>query len=94
MASSSSEPSDVAQSYSNKASSTAKKNDISIEHAVLEAGNRTDADVEKGGREDKESVVPRADGGKEAWLFLAGCFVFEALVWGKSISPPSPSPQH
>ena len=26
---------------------------------------------------------PRVDGGKDAWLFLAGCFVFEALVWGK-----------
>ncbi len=24
----------------------------------------------------------RADGGKDAWFFLAGCFVFEALVWG------------
>ncbi|KAH8684455.1 major facilitator superfamily domain-containing protein, partial [Tricladium varicosporioides] len=24
----------------------------------------------------------RADGGKDAWLFLAGCFIFEALVWG------------
>ncbi|KUJ12299.1 MFS general substrate transporter [Mollisia scopiformis] len=29
-------------------------------------------------------TIPPADGGKGAWLFLAGCFVFEALVWGKS----------
>lgn len=28
-------------------------------------------------------MVPPADGGKGAWMFLAGCFVFEALVWGK-----------
>ncbi|KAL2069592.1 hypothetical protein VTL71DRAFT_14271 [Oculimacula yallundae] len=27
-------------------------------------------------------ILPRADGGRDAWLFLAACFVFEALVWG------------
>jgi len=26
--------------------------------------------------------LPRADGGKEAWLVLSGCFVLEVLVWG------------
>ena len=26
--------------------------------------------------------LPQADGGKEAWLFLAAGFVVEALVWG------------
>ncbi|KAI9811718.1 MAG: hypothetical protein M1827_005263 [Pycnora praestabilis] len=26
--------------------------------------------------------LPRADGGTEAWLFLAGCFMIEALIWG------------
>jgi hypothetical protein len=26
--------------------------------------------------------LPQADGGKDAWLFLAACFVVEALVWG------------
>ena len=26
--------------------------------------------------------LPEADGGKEAWLFLAGCFTVEAMVWG------------
>ena len=26
--------------------------------------------------------LPRTDGGRDAWLFLVGCFVFEALVWG------------
>lgn len=26
--------------------------------------------------------LPRADGGKDAWLVLTGCFVLEVLVWG------------
>ncbi|KAJ4399162.1 hypothetical protein N0V85_006098, partial [Neurospora sp. IMI 360204] len=28
------------------------------------------------------SQLPPVDGGKDAWLFLAACFVVEALVWG------------
>ena len=27
-------------------------------------------------------VLPRADGGRDAWLVLIGCFTLEALVWG------------
>lgn len=30
-----------------------------------------------------EFSLPQADGGKDAWLFLASCFIVEALVWGK-----------
>lgn len=30
----------------------------------------------------ESAKIPRADGGRDAWLFLAACFVFEALVWG------------
>ena len=26
---------------------------------------------------------PRPDGGKDAWLFLAGCFTIEMLLWGE-----------
>ena len=26
--------------------------------------------------------LPRADGGRQAWLFLTACFILEALVWG------------
>jgi hypothetical protein len=33
-----------------------------------------------------EFSLPRADGGKQAWLFLAGCFFIEALVWGELFS--------
>lgn len=28
--------------------------------------------------------LPPADGGKDAWLFLASCVIFEAISWGKS----------
>lgn len=28
--------------------------------------------------------LPRADGGKDAWLFLAAAFMVETLVWGES----------
>lgn len=27
-------------------------------------------------------ALPPVDGGKDAWLFLAACFVIEALIWG------------
>ena len=36
-----------------------------------------------------EFSLPRADGGKDAWLFLAACFVVEALVWGSSLYLPT-----
>ncbi|KAH6681406.1 major facilitator superfamily domain-containing protein [Halenospora varia] len=29
-----------------------------------------------------EFSLPQADGGQDAWLFLASCFIIEALVWG------------
>ena len=30
--------------------------------------------------------LPPVDSGKDAWLFLAACFVVEALVWGKALT--------
>jgi hypothetical protein len=30
-----------------------------------------------------EFSLPPVDGGKDAWLFLAACFLIEALVWGE-----------
>jgi len=33
------------------------------------------------------SQYPRADGGKDAWLFLAGCFAVEMLVWYVQLKP-------
>ena len=32
-------------------------------------------------REAEQALLPRADGGRRAWLFLAGCFMFKALIW-------------
>lgn len=29
-----------------------------------------------------EFSLPPVDSGKDAWLFLAACFVMEALIWG------------
>ncbi|KAF4628960.1 hypothetical protein G7Y89_g9186 [Cudoniella acicularis] len=40
-----------------------------------------DAENTDGDEENEVANLPRADGGRDAWLFLAGCFVFEALVW-------------
>ncbi|TKX27491.1 MFS transporter-like protein 3 [Elsinoe australis] len=31
---------------------------------------------------DHQSSLPRADGGRDAWLVLLSCFVLEAIVWG------------
>ncbi|KKZ63630.1 hypothetical protein EMCG_02071 [[Emmonsia] crescens] len=46
-------------------------------------------EVDKGGvmhvvqwSQQQEFSPPPADGGTQAWLFLAGCFCIEALVWG------------
>ena len=31
-----------------------------------------------------EFSLPQADGGKDAWMFLAACFMLETLVWGEN----------
>jgi hypothetical protein len=36
--------------------------------------------------EEYDRALPRADGGKDAWLFLAACFMVEALVCTSSDS--------
>ncbi|KAI9873805.1 MAG: hypothetical protein M1830_010590 [Pleopsidium flavum] len=46
----------------------------------VEQGIHDSAQFEDG--QQHEFSLPRADGGKDAWLFLAGCFTVEALVWG------------
>lgn len=47
--------------------------------------NASTRDLEKGinDPDNSDGDIPRADGGKDAWLFLAACFLFEALIWGK-----------
>lgn len=33
--------------------------------------------------EQEQATLPPVDGGRQAWLFLVGCFFIEALVWGE-----------
>ncbi|KAM0807521.1 putative Major facilitator superfamily domain-containing protein, partial [Seiridium cardinale] len=35
---------------------------------------------------EQEFTLPAADGGQDAWLFLAACWAVEALVWGFGFS--------
>lgn len=41
-----------------------------------------------------EFSLPPVDTGRDAWLFLAACFVIEALVWGEQVlsRPPHVPP--
>lgn len=41
---------------------------------------------QSGNEQLHEFSLRRADGGKDAWLFLAGCFTLEALIWGTSLN--------
>jgi hypothetical protein len=53
---------------------------LPVDNGDLENANQ----VRPGSTESSQSTkVSRADGGRDAWLFLAACFVFEALVWGE-----------
>lgn len=47
-------------------------------HSTTESGTATPVALPP--RQDFS--LPRADGGKDAWLVLAACFFLEALVWG------------
>lgn len=61
-----------------------------IELSTIAVPNDEGQDLETlnvfGRAEDGEVFsLPPADGGKDAWLFLASCVVFEAVSWGKSV---------
>ncbi|KAI1826236.1 MFS general substrate transporter [Xylaria intraflava] len=43
-------------------------------------------DQDRNSSQNPEFSLPQADGGKDAWLFLAACFVVDALVWGYTFS--------
>lgn len=64
-----------------------EKPEVQASVTVLEIQLSKDStrDLEEGrtSSDNAEDDLPRADGGKDAWLFLAACFVFEALIWGK-----------
>ncbi|KAL9594616.1 MAG: hypothetical protein Q9179_005309 [Wetmoreana sp. 5 TL-2023] len=60
-------------------------NDLSRQYAY--EGSNTDYDgfrrrIRSQSNNRREFTLPQADRGKDAWLFLAGCFMVEALVWG------------
>ena len=48
----------------------------------LDADGQAAEPIERG----QAFSLPEADGGRDAWLFLAGCFMVEAMVWGASLS--------
>jgi hypothetical protein len=41
-----------------------------------------DADVKDSNETAEKDNLPRTDGGSAAWMFLAGAFVIEAVMWG------------
>ena len=68
------------------------------EHVPIQLANLSDAPAAQLGSRvqlppDEDGVetrplagsfsLPRVDGGKDAWFFLAAAFMSEALVWGK-----------
>jgi hypothetical protein len=61
-----------------------------IELSTIAVRNENDQDLETlnvfGRAEDGEVFsLPPADGGKDAWLFLASCVIFEAVSWGEFV---------
>ncbi|KAL8925028.1 MAG: hypothetical protein Q9208_003712 [Pyrenodesmia sp. 3 TL-2023] len=60
--------------------------DILREDRAPDANNDQEGLRRRFGRSRTESLreytLPEADRGKDAWLFLAGCFLVEALIWG------------
>lgn len=68
-----------------------------IELSTVAVPNDEGQDLETlnvfGRAEDGEVFsLPPADGGKDAWLFLASCVVFEAVSWGKSVAMVAQNP--
>jgi hypothetical protein len=64
-------------------SSTAVESSIELE---LHSRHHGHHDGETGEDRSVEFSLPPVDRGKSAWLFLAGAFMIEALVWGKCIN--------
>lgn len=65
--------------------------DIALNHLREERQHDENYDLHNGLRRrvranseaPREFSLPEADGGRDAWLFLAGCFMVEALIWGE-----------
>lgn len=75
--------------------SDAEKSEVKavLAHFEIPLSNASTRDLEEGinGTDNTDGNVSRADGGRDAWLFLAACFLFEALIWGKRSSPYRPT---
>lgn len=52
-----------------------------------EPNERLESVPDQHSMDSTEPWIPRADGGTDAWLFLAACFVIGALVWGEEDVP-------
>lgn len=67
---------------------------VSVESQDSETGsiNIRSSRIQDGLAEDQGSrqgfSLPPADGGKDAYFFLAACFMSEALVWGAKFTFP------
>jgi hypothetical protein len=57
----------------------------SIEAAAIEL-EQQNHDNQSSERE--QPILAPADGGHQAWLLLAGCFVINVLIWGEHIPDP------
>jgi hypothetical protein len=57
--------------------------DLPSDQRACEAGSSAVSRSTSRHPDQPEFSLPRPDEGKDAWLFLAACFVVEALVWGK-----------
>ena len=63
---------------STQMASPTELDDFRVDLGGLQQLTAAGADIEP---EDTPSIPP-ADGGKAAWLFLAGSFCIEMLLWG------------
>ncbi|KAM7202137.1 major facilitator superfamily transporter [Naviculisporaceae sp. PSN 640] len=55
-------------------------------HDVTDEESSPGEDSRRQGPRNEFPRLPPVDGGKDAWLFLAACFVLECLVWGVPFS--------
>jgi len=72
------------QQHTNSQKDLVVSSETNIKMVSQESNSPFDSQMDATVAEDS-SKLPRVDRGRDAWLFLVGCFVFEALVWGKPL---------
>ncbi|KAL7926456.1 major facilitator superfamily domain-containing protein [Trichoderma austrokoningii] len=50
--------------------------------AVVEIRPEDDVEAQPESESGQDELIPAADTSRDAWLFLAACFMMEAMVWG------------